>query len=81
MLDIYGYGAELPPDFDQMMYPVRCGHCGAIYDASKVTVLQQYADCSIWKSPCCRRQVDDRQWKPLPDIQPLDRDGQPVRRG
>lgn len=45
---------------DNMTSPVRCAHCGRIYDLGKVTVLQRYLDCSVWKTPCCRVMVDDR---------------------
>lgn len=41
--------------------PVRCS-CGAYYDSASVTVIARYADCSVWKAPCCGRQTDDRTW-------------------
>lgn len=53
---------------DRMHSPVICGHCRQIYDSGLVTVTARYADCSMWVSPCCNRQVDDRTWKGLPDI-------------
>ncbi len=67
---------------DGMTSPVRC-RCGAVYDLGKVEVLARYADCSVWKTPCCRRQVDDRGetgWKTFGDYTRLDRDGREVRR-
>jgi hypothetical protein len=44
-----------------MLFPVRCTHCHEVYDAGKVTVTARYADCSVWRSPCCKRTVDDRR--------------------
>lgn len=54
----------------EMFYPVRCTHCSQVHDAGKVEVTARYADCSVWKSPCCGRTVDDRGegWKSRPDI-------------
>lgn len=48
------------PDTEGMVTPVRCRRCGGVYDVGKVTVLQRYADCSVWRAPCCGREVDDR---------------------
>ncbi|GGM52556.1 hypothetical protein ACFFX1_55520 [Dactylosporangium sucinum] len=65
-----------------MTSPVRCT-CGRIYDLGKVTVTARYADCSIWKAPCCGRQADDRGetgWKTTQDYYRLDRNGREVRR-
>lgn len=74
------YGGRTRPDVSDMFSPVRCGHCGAVYDVGKVEVTARYADCSMWKSPCCGRTVDDRQWKSLRDIIWLDRGGNEVKR-
>lgn len=43
---------------------VRCGFCSKTYDLTRVEVFARYADCSLWLTPCCRRQADDRSWKP-----------------
>lgn len=48
----------------EMMSPVRCRYCPGVYDLGSVTVTARYADCSMWKSPCCDMLVDDRSWKP-----------------
>lgn len=42
-----------------MRSPVRCGHCGHVYDLGKVTVTACYTDCSVWRTPCCDTTVDD----------------------
>lgn len=70
--DKYGIG-RLQVSTQGMIWPVRCLHCDTVYDGADVEVLARYADCSVWKSPCCNRRVDDRQWKSLPDIEPLHR--------
>lgn len=59
-----------------MHYPARCAHCGRVYDLAAVTVTARYADCSMWRAPCCGRLVDDRGvgWKPRADYVELDRD-------
>lgn len=63
------------PDTTGMTSPVRCTHCGQVYDVGIVTVTARYADCSCWNSPCCGRQVDDRGpgWKSRSDIEWLNR--------
>lgn len=43
-----------------MFHPGRCRWCGAIYDGGKVEVTARYADCSVWKAPCCGNTADDR---------------------
>lgn len=43
-----------------MFTPVRCTHCGGIYDLGTIEVTERYTDCSMWQSPCCSRLVDDR---------------------
>lgn len=57
-----------------MTSPVRCAHCSKVYDLGKVTVTARYTDCSMWKSPCCNRLVDDRGetgWKSTKDYYPI----------
>jgi hypothetical protein len=59
------------PDVTEgMMSPVRCTHCGGVYDLGMVEVTARYADCSVWKTPCCGATVDDRGetgWKSRSD--------------
>ena len=47
--------------------PVRCNFCGGIYDLGRVKVINRYADCSEWLTPCCKRRADSREDKSLPD--------------
>lgn len=53
--------------------PVRCLRCLiGRYDLGAVTVVARYADCSVWKTPCCGVQVDDRGetgWKSRADYE------------
>jgi hypothetical protein len=49
------------PDVTKGMHqPVRCSFCGGVYDLGKVEVTARYADCSMWKTPCCGVTADDR---------------------
>ena len=59
-----------------MMSPVRC-RCGAVYDLSMVHVTARYDDCSVWRTPCCERRMDDRP-APVPPFTRLGRDGYPL---
>jgi len=70
--DRYGH-LRRRPDTTGMHFPVRCTHCDEVYDVGTVTVTARYSDCSMWESPCCHRQVDDRGpfWKSRPDVEKL----------
>lgn len=74
--NIYGL-LEVLRDTTGMFSPVRC-RCGEIYDLGAVTVTARYTDCSVWVTPCCRRQADDRGpgWKSVPDYTPISGVGQ-----
>jgi hypothetical protein len=55
-----------------MHQPARCTWCYRIYDLGTVTITGRYADCSVWKAPCCGVTVDDRGetgWKSRADYQ------------
>lgn len=58
----------------EMFLPVLC-ECGSIYDQGTVTVTARYSDCSVWKTPCCKRECDDRPpgWKSGPSYQRIDK--------
>ncbi|GAW50587.1 MULTISPECIES: hypothetical protein [unclassified Nocardioides] len=43
-----------------MFHPGKCRWCGSIYDGGAVEVTARYADCSVWKAPCCGNSADDR---------------------
>jgi hypothetical protein len=42
-----------------MTSPVLC-RCGQLFDMAAVKVTARFADCSVFDTPCCSRQVDDR---------------------
>jgi hypothetical protein len=73
--DIFGM-LETLRDTTGMFSPVRC-RCGQVYDMGTVTVTARYLDCSVWRAPCCNRQVDDRGpgWKSVPDYTPIGGEG------
>lgn len=78
MNDPYGsvWMRDVWADTEGMTQPARCGWCGGVYDLGKVTVTARYADCSVWKAPCCGMTVDDRGetgWKSRGDYQRIKR--------
>ena len=73
--DVFGnlMRMEVLEDTKGMISPVRCSHCGTIYDLCSVTPIARYADCTTFESPCCKKHVDDREWKGMPDIKRLNK--------
>ncbi len=61
-----------------MTQPVRCRRChNGVYDLGTVEVTARYADCSMWRAPCCGALVDDRGetgWKSQQDYERLPRE-------
>lgn len=53
-------GHVLNADGSPMISPVRCRWCGTIHDGAHVTVVQRYADSSVWRCPGCETLIDDR---------------------
>ena len=64
-----------------MISPVRCTYCGKVYDLADVETIARYADATVFRSPCCKRQVDDREWKSLPDFRRMPDVGEVSVRG
>jgi len=52
---------------------VKCMHCYQVYDLGKVSVIDRYADCATFRTPCCGKLVDDRTWKSMPDFKAVER--------
>ena len=48
---------------------VKCQYCNAVYNLYAVEVIARYADAMVFKSPCCHKEVDDREWKSLSDFE------------
>lgn len=66
-----------------MFKPVRC-NCGQVYDLGSVEVTARYTDCSVWRTPCCRRTVDDRGetgWTSRKDYEVIDKNNLSVGAG
>ena len=82
MSEFYGSwyaNVRTDPRASGMSQPVRCNRChGGVYDLGTVTVTARYADCSMWKAPCCGATVDDRGetgWKSFSDYTRLRGEG------
>ncbi|WP_328344718.1 hypothetical protein [Micromonospora sp. NBC_00421] len=62
-----------------MFKPVSCNRChNGVYDIGRVEVTARYADCSMWKTPCCGSVVDDRGetgWTSRKDYEVIDKSG------
>lgn len=57
-----------------MGLPVKCNHCGKVYDLTTVKVSHRYADCDQFITPCCDyRFADTRTWKSFLDYERLDK--------
>lgn len=50
---------------------VRCNYCGATYDRYNVKVTARYADCTMYRTPCCDHEADDRTYVSLPSFTKL----------
>ncbi len=66
------FTAEQQKAIAAMGSPVRC-RCGQIYDLQAVEVTARYSDATVFRTPCCRRQADDREWKGSPDFTRIDK--------
>lgn len=59
----------------KMLVPVECLRCGEVYDLCSVNdIVHRYQDCTLYRSPCCKALVDDREWKSSPDIRRINKD-------
>ncbi len=56
----------------EMISPVSCAHCGKAYDLTKVKVSHRFMDCTQFRTPCCGKLSDDREWKGCPDYKRID---------
>lgn len=55
-----------------MLLPVKCNHCGQIYDLGDAKVNHRFADCDQFTTPCCGyRFADTRTWKSFPDYKEI----------
>ena len=51
---------DMEEEIQKMMIPVKCNHCGRVYDLCKTEPIQRFMDCTVYKTPCCHKVVDDR---------------------
>lgn len=59
-------------DLSGMIFPVKCNHCGQIYDLTTAKVNHRYSDCSQFTTPCCGYEfADTRTWKSFPDYKEI----------
>lgn len=73
MSDVHGTIKSIPAKiFDDMVSPVACAHCGQIYDLAAAEVNHRFMDCTQYKTPCCGKLSDDREWKSYPDYKRID---------
>lgn len=41
-------------------HPCYCRNCGETFDLTGVEVISRYADCDLFKAPCCGAECDTR---------------------
>jgi len=58
-------------DIIGMIKPVHCNHCGKNYDLTEAKVVHRYQDCDLFKTPCCDKLADTRDYKSMPDFTPI----------
>lgn len=56
----------MPTTDDTSRHDVICNYCRSTYELGRVTTTARYADCTMFITPCCGREVDDRSWKSFP---------------
>ena len=72
MIEMGGfYYVEPKYDTKGMISPVLCRRCGTVYDLCNAEVKARYADATVFTTPCCNVQVDDRTWTSNPAIERL----------
>lgn len=64
-------------DLSKMLDPMRCMRCHQVFDGGAVEVVARYADCTVFKTPCCGAVVDDRPVGWGGSVRRLNRDGTP----
>jgi len=65
-------GVDCQVSKQKMISPGRCSFCGGIYDLTMVKPIHRYADCTLYRTPCCNKLADDREWKSLADFRRID---------
>lgn len=62
--DIYGrhYEVDYNDDIKSMLFPVRHKACNGVFDEADVQPIARYAECDVYRCPCCDREMDNRTW-------------------
>lgn len=47
-------------DIAGMLHPMRCLRCYGVHDAATVQPTGRYSDCTVWRCPNCKAEIDDR---------------------
>lgn len=56
-------------ELSKMISPVKCNHCGKVYDLTAAKVNHRFADCDQFTTPCCDYKfADTRTYKSFPDF-------------
>lgn len=55
-------------DIAGMTKPVHCNHCGKNYDLTEAKLVHRYQDCDLFKTLCCNKLADTRNYKSFPDF-------------
>lgn len=72
---IQTYGGVSISKVKEMMMPVKCNRCNQIYDlCGEMKVIHRYADCTLYQTPCCHQNVDDREYITNPAFTRIDKD-------
>jgi hypothetical protein len=62
-----------------MTTTVRCSFCGAHYDMKDIKIIARHADATVFRTPCCDHEADDRTWKGHNDYEVIEADGTPIK--
>ena len=58
---------------------VRCGFCGAKYDMKEIKIIAHHVDTTVFLTPCCGHEADDRTAKGHRDYEVLEADGTAIK--
>ena len=58
---------------------VRCSFCGKIYDMKDIKIIARHADATVFTTPCCGHEADDRRWSGHRDYEVIEADGTPIK--
>lgn len=56
-----------------MIAPVHCSYCGDVYDLAACTPTARFADCDVFRTPCCDVTADTREWIGYPAFKRIEK--------